>query len=172
MILAQRASLLHSNDINYRYSLTVDQGNLALERKHFQEALGYFEPGQNEAERDQAKHPIAGVLSYKTSLTYFHLGDYTAARKGLDEVIDRARLDHVSGACKLLGQEPRALRLKAQIFAQDPQATDMEKAQVQELEARAMRLKNELLLINKGMQLKLPETEQEEFDSLLCGFFR
>jgi len=152
--------------------LAVDQGNLALERKRFQDALKYFEAGQDEAERDHAKHPIAGVLSYKASLTHFLLGDYTAARKGLDEVIERARLDYLTGAQKLSGQEPRGLRLKAQILAQDPQATDVERAQIPELEASATRLKNELSLINNGMFVKPPETEQEEYDNLLCGFFR
>jgi hypothetical protein len=143
-----------------------------MEYKRPEEALKYFEPGRDEAELNHPKHPIAGVLAYKTCLAHFHLRDYTAARKGLDEVINQARLDQLSGARKLLGQEPRVLKLKAQILAQDPQATDAERAQVQELEERAVRMKDELLLINKGMEVKAPETEQEEFDILLCGFLR
>jgi hypothetical protein len=62
--------------------------------------------------------------------------------------------------------------LKARIFAQDPEATAEERASAPELEAKAAKLKDELALVNEGMVINKPQTEQEEYDSLPCGFYR
>lgn len=156
----------------YLNSLALEQGNLALDRGQPQEALKYFQRTPDEIKSVQTRNAIVGVLVYKTCLANFQLQNFTAARIGLDEVIEQARIDRLSGACKLSGQEPRALRLKAQILAEDPKSTDAEKARVPELHERAVRLKKELLLVNKGMLCREPETEQKEFDSLLSGYYR
>ncbi len=139
-----------------------------------QEAIGYFLPARDKANQDHPTHPISGVLTYKTCLANFHSTPprYLEARDGLEATIQQARLDYLSGACKLSGQEPRALRLKARVFAQDPEATDEERAQVPELEARALRLKKELLKVNEGMFEKAAVSEDEEYDRLLCGYHR
>jgi hypothetical protein len=87
-------------------------------------------------------------------------------RKNLEDALVSARYH------KMEGQEARVYRAQAILFESDENATADETAQIEGLRKKAEELKEKVAKVNASVLITKPRNEEEEYDRLVCGYYR